>query len=113
MTIKVKISNALTSHLMEYEIELHDKSTMEDIEAYHAGLKKMHPNSHVNFTWYTKNYPHPCFICGMPLNMQIDGELMDFDDYMKKWYSPTNFAAEDSQVVNTVLDNFLNSEFSN
>jgi hypothetical protein len=98
---------------MEYEIELHDTSTFEDVCAYHKGLEKMHPNAHVNFTWYTKGYDRASFICGMPLNMEIDQQLLTFDDYMKKWYSPTKFAAEESQLVNTVLDKFLKSEFSN
>jgi hypothetical protein len=98
---------------MEYKIELHDKSSFEDVCAYHAGLEKMHPNSHVNFSWHPLGDTQSSIICGMPLNMERDQQLLTFDDYMKKWYSPTKFAAEDSQLVNTVLDNFLNSEFSN
>ena len=113
MTIKVRISNALTSHLMEYDLELHDKSTWEDINAYHAGLEKMHPNSHVNFSWMPIGHTKHSFICGMPFNMKIDSEILTFEDYIAKWYSPTDFAGDNSQVVNTVLDKFLKSEFSN
>ena len=113
MNIAVKITNALTFTFIEYTLDLHDKSTFEDICAYHSGLEKMHPNSHVNFTWPSTIPNEKNFICGMPVNMRIDGELMDFEDYFAKWYSKTNFAADDSQTANTLIDEFLNSEFSN
>jgi len=87
MLIEVTITNALTSQILMFAIEVPDNFTQTEIEALHEQCKNFHADSHVNFQW-----GNGCFICGSPLNMQKDAINLDYEEYVKKWYSPTKFS---------------------
>lgn len=92
MRIHVKLSNALTSKLVEFTITVEDTMNFEEIAALHSEIEETSPDCHVNFAWLRDGAEASSFICGMPTNMRRDELELTFEQYMAKWYAKTNFA---------------------
>jgi len=92
MKIKVLIKDALTEKVIrDNEVETPEYS-YEQMSVFHNQFKRKYPNAHINFSWLPKGAKDVCFICGVPLNMQLDERRMDkgiitWDEYVQKWYS--------------------------
>jgi len=91
MIIQTTIANKLTSNILMFAIAVPDHFTFQEIEALHEQFKQFHADAHVNFEWSNPS-GRDNFICGVPVNMQKDAINLPYEDYMKKWYSPTKFS---------------------
>ena len=86
MKIKVFIKDALTNEVIRNNEVETSEFTFEQMCKHHELFKNIYPNAHINFSWLPKGAKDTSFICGMPLNMQLDEENMPFEDYCAKWY---------------------------
>jgi len=92
MKIKVLIKDALTEKVIrDNEVETPEYS-FEQMCAFHNQFKRKYPNAHINFSWLPKGAKDVSFICGVPLNMELDEKKMNrgqitWNEYVEKWYS--------------------------
>jgi hypothetical protein len=91
MKIKVFIKDAITNQVIRNdEVNTLDYS-FQQMSNFHNRFKKRYPNAHINFSWLPKGAKQSSFICGMPLNMELDEIKLDkgqmsWDEYTEKWY---------------------------
>jgi hypothetical protein len=91
MKIKVFIKDAITDKVIRNNEVNAPEYSFQQMEMFHNQFKNKYPNAHINFSWLPKGASQSSFICGMPLNMQLDESKVDkgqmsFEDYSKKWY---------------------------
>lgn len=103
MKVNIFIKDALTGSVIRNEVETKENS-FDEMSNFHDKYKNEYPNAHINFYWYPKGCDKPSFICGMPLNMQLDEKKLDeggmeWEYYMQKWYTtPLNMQSLTNEV---------------
>jgi hypothetical protein len=103
MNIEVTIANKLTSQLLMFVMAVPDNFGYNELNALHKQFKDFHPDAHVNFEWENDN-----FMYGMPVNMEKDSENLTVSQYMKKWYSRTQFSENaNKKTDNDIIDTFI------
>ena len=91
ITIRTETTNAHTMVMTPGVIYVpaQTKDVEQFIDSLHKAQEEINPDCFVNFSWNTER--GTSFICGQPLNMRRDEDLvengaMTWNEYQEKWY---------------------------